>query len=156
MASEDLTSATDLILGVLKAAWDAGAQAAAGAASVPTLVYEATERDLRPHPAASGAPWARVTVRHFDAVSAAIGGPDGHTRRFSRTGLAWVQIFIANVDGAAYSKSEALAKLVQSAYEGKRAGGVVFTKAIQKEMGQEALWYRRDVLVSFNWTEIKP
>lgn len=156
MASEDLTSATDLILSTLKVAWDANAASAIGAMATPALVYEAVERDLRPHPANGTAPWARVVVRHATAKSAAIGGPSGRTKRFSRTGLAWVQVFVANIDGSAYSKAEALAKVARTAYEGKRSGGVVFSEANAKEVGQEALWYRWDVLVSFNWTEIRP
>jgi hypothetical protein len=147
--------ATDLILGQFKTRWDADSGALNGSV-VPTIVYEATEPDLKPHPRDSALPWARIVVRHNDAIKVTLNCENG-TARYRRTGLAWVQVFVPSDGAEAWTKAQRLAIVAQKAYEGQRAAGgaVVFTKAAILDRPKDGPWFTFDIKVNFYWDEVK-
>lgn len=150
----NLIGATDSILGAIKTAWDANA-AAANNGALPPLLFEATEPDLRNHPSQSGQTWARAVVRHGTGQPGPIMGALGKQRHW-RGGIVWVQLFVAYKGSEAFTTAQALASVARKAYEGKRAGSVVFNPVVVREQGTEGPWLRVDVLANFIWDEITP
>lgn len=144
--------ATDEILLKLKTAWDADAGTAVGG-STPALVYEATEKDMKPHPSTLDAPWGRVVIRHGGGRQLTMGGIG--RRRFMRNGTIWVQCFYPWKEGADLTPAEALAVVARNAYEGERSRNLTFKGVAAQERGRDGLFYRWDVLVKFEWYEIK-
>lgn len=146
----DLVSATDLIQGDLKAAWDAGANAIVQPAyASATLVFEQLEKNLNPHPRSTGLPWGRITVRHGAGARAAIGN-----RLFVRNGNAFVQLFVPFKGPEDQEKAQRLGMLVQVAYE--KAGGAVDYRSVSvMEEGPDAGFYRVDCVVAFRWYETR-
>lgn len=147
-------AAVDAILGRLKTKWDADTPALTGS-SAPALVYEQKEQDLKPHPRDTGAPWARAVVRHFDAKKVTLNCEAG-TARYRRWGVAWVQVFVPSKMGApGWTLAQRLAMTAQSAYEGQREQGVVFTESIIIEKPKDGALFAFDVKTSFYWDEIR-
>lgn len=148
------SDAEDAILGTLKAAWDANTPAITTTA--PQLVYEFLEPDLKPHPADSTQPWARVVIRHTDAGKMTLANSDG-VARYRRIGLVWVQIYMPAGFGSAWTTAGSLAVVARNAYEGKRAlgGRVVFGKVPIIDVAKDGAWVRKDVKASFYWDEVK-
>jgi len=145
----DIVTATDDILAALRTIWLAESPAIVGSMTAPVLVFEALEKDLKPHPKDGSKAWARLTVRHASGRAAALGN-----RRFRRTGTVHVQIFVPFKDGSAYTVAQRLARVAQKAYEGERAGAVTFNSVATPERGVEGSWYRIDCLASFSWDEV--
>lgn len=151
----DYVDAEDAILGALKTQWDADTPAL-NRGVVPQLVYEAEEQDLKPHPRDGTAPWARVVVRHADAMKVTLNNDVG-TARYRRVGLVWIQVFAPANDATGRTLGQRLAMVAQKAYEGKRAanGEVVFTRAAISERLKDGPWFLFDVKVSFYWDQIR-
>lgn len=152
--AEDYLSVNDDITKLVYDAWQAGAQAAAGAASVPELVVSAADRSGhgtidRPTEEA----WGRITIMHQDAPSSSIGGGPGRTQLIDRLGLAWVECRAPNIDATAYRKAILLGQVVQKSLERKRVGSLWFPRVILREVDEEGSWRRVDVLGDFTWTE---
>lgn len=95
------------------------------------------------------APWARFTIRHADGGSAAIGN-----RRFRREGTIFIQLYAPVGDGL--SALDPLTKIAMDAYEGQStAGGAWFRDVRSREIGPDGDWYQVNVLVDFEYHEIK-
>lgn len=146
----DYDDAIDATLTVLKALWDTESAAIVGAADPVLLVYEEAERDLKPHPADSTQPWARVVVRHATGRAAALG-----RHRFRRTGTVYVQAFVPNDNGLAKGKATGLARIAQKAYEMTRGTAVSFKNATVTEKGPDGNFYRADCTAEFWWDELR-
>lgn len=149
-------TAIDAILGTIKVAWDASTPAITGGAA-PTLVYESSEPDLKPHPKDSTLPWARVVVRHADTTKVALGMVSS-AARYRRPGMAWMQVFVPANSAKDWFLAQQLAMAAQTAFEGKRTAGsdgVLFTSASIHEVPREAAWFRFDVKVVFYWDQIR-
>lgn len=147
-----MTAAVDTLLGLIKTAWDANAGTAVGG-STPALVFEATEKDMIPHPSTLTAPWGRVAIRHGGSKQTSM-GPVGR-RRFERTGTLWVQCYIPWKEGADLSTAEALALVARNGYEGVSTDNVTLRAVALQERGRDGNFYRWDVLAQFTWYEIK-
>lgn len=159
----NIANATDEILSALKVKWDASAQATAGTAYLPQMVFEANERDLKPHPSTTGNVWARAIVRHAPAgakatalgVTGGAGVAANAKGRFRRTGFLFLQVFFPNESGESWQRSRALATLAQSAYEGIPSKNVTFVSASVSEGGQDGSFYVCRMNMAFYWDEIK-
>lgn len=145
----DFVSAVDDILGQFKSYWDAESPAVVGG-SAPAIIFEPTEPHLKPEPRDSTAPWARIIVRHNDSNRRTLSGAES---RYLRSGKIRVQVFVPGVGAAAYSLGQDLAKVAQRAFEGKRAGLVVFKKASANDRPKDGLWSSVDIVTDFYWTE---
>lgn len=147
-------TAIDAILGTLKTKWDSDTTAIAG--SVPPLVFEADEPSLKVHPKDTTEPWARAVLRHADAFKATLASDTG-TARYRRVGILWVQVFTPVGKAENWTLAQRLAAVVQSAFEGQRAGSgdVVFTKSVILDAPRESSWWRYDVRTDFYWDEIR-
>jgi hypothetical protein len=100
-------------------------------------------------PPSGRTPWARFTIRHAEGGSAAI----GH-RKFRREGTIFIQLFAPVGDGL--SSLDPLTKIAMDAYEGQStAGGAWFRDVRCREIGPDGDWYQVNVLVDFEYDEIK-
>lgn len=134
--------ARDAMMDLLNTAW------AAGASTYPILW---DDRVGNPDPSKKA--WARVFIRHNQGDQETLSNPIG-TRLFRRDGIINVQIFTATGDGL--KTSDALAKIVADAYEGKAtSNGVWFKNVRLRENGVDGNWYQVNVLIDFEYNEAK-
>jgi hypothetical protein len=142
------TAATDEMLAIFKAAWDAGA-------TNPTLVSYPNVAPINGIvlPPATTLSWARVTIQHDEGNQQSLAGALG-TQTWERGGILTVQIFVPMGEGLA--EAHALAQIAVNAYEGvASAGGAWFRKVRVQETGSDGEFYAVNVLVDFTYTEVK-
>lgn len=93
--------------------------------------------------------WARFAIRHSDGGSASIS-----RNHFRRYGTIIIQLFSPVGDGL--SALDPLTKIALDAYEGQStAGGAWFRNVRSKEIGPDGDWYQVNVLVDFEYDEVK-
>ena len=132
-------AANDDMLAIMKAAWDATGY---------NLHYESVkqQRDT------DNDPWAAVSIRHALGQQSSLGGIG--SRRFTRNGTIFVQIF--TLIGKSLQEAYQLAKIVGDAYEGQAsANGVWFRDIRVNEIGRDGTFYQMNVLIDFQYDEIK-
>lgn len=94
----------------------------------------------------SSGTWLRASIRHGTGSRAAIGPEALHTQN----GILFVQIFTEAGNGLV--ANDAIAKLVENAFRGKRSEhGVVFRDIVTKEIGQDGIWFQSNVEVEFEY-----
>ncbi len=131
--------ANDDILALLKAAWD------------PTG-HEMFYDDIRDQRETDQTPWAQVVVRHAAGQQDTLGGIGN--RSFLRLGV--VIVTINTPSGSGLSTAYALAKVVADAYEGVSSpNGVWFRNVRINELGRDGTFYRTNVLIDFEYSEMK-
>lgn len=131
--------ANDDILALLKAAWD------------PTG-HEMFYDDIREQRETDQTPWAQVVVRHAAGQQDTLGGVGN--RGFLRLGV--VIVTINTPSGSGLSTAYALAKVVADAYEGVSSpNGVWFRNVRINELGRDGTFYRTNVLIDFEYSEMK-
>jgi hypothetical protein len=148
-----LVDATDSILSQFRTTWNGGAGALVGGPA-PEIVYEALEPDLKVHPRESDNPWVRIVVRHSDGNKVSLAGDQG-TGLYIRLGMVWVQVFCPAAGGTNWTLGQQLAMLARDAFEGKRAGAVVFTKVAILDRPRDGAWLTFDVKANFYWHEVR-
>jgi hypothetical protein len=146
--SATLTQARDQMLALFKAAWDAGPPSQG-----VLVLYDGVEGEK---PSSTSVPWARVAVRHnpVQPGQVTLGQADGR-RRFTRTGLVFVQLFTPTGDGL--SLADSLATIARSAFEGVATtpGNVIFRAVSVSEVGpEEGGWYQTNVTALFEYDQI--
>ena len=140
----NITQARDEILTTFRDAWVASSTSA----SLPVL-YPDTADDTPPD---SGA-WARVTVQHGTRGQTTLSNENG-VRRYRATGFVTAQIFTPR--GKGLTLNDQLAKIVLDAFDGvTTAGGVAFYRARTREIGPDSQWFHTNVLVDFDYDEVK-
>lgn len=131
--------ANDDILALLKAAWD------------PTG-HEMFYDDIREQRETDQTPWAQVVVRHAAGQQDTLGGVGN--RSFLRLGV--VIVTINTPSGSGLSTAYTLAKVVADAYEGVSSpNGVWFRNVRINELGRDGTFYRTNVLIDFEYGEMK-
>lgn len=163
MSSLTASQALDEIAAMLNTAWLANAQAAADMASVPLLTWSNVALDTRLDMAS---PWARADIRLTGGEQATLGAVG--QRRFERTGLLTVQVFIPLGEGV--TRGTQLANVALNAFEGKASpGGVWFRQCGIRYVGRNETvgspdrpdrskpdpWDQTQFLCEFNFQELK-
>lgn len=139
----DIVSATDEMLGVIKAAWDA--QAASIIGSSAPMLYTIKDRIKNPLPVTRA--WARTTVLHSEADSYA------HAQKYRNEGTLYVNVFVQTSDQAGRD-CQKLAQMVKAALRAHASSGeVTFTRVRVQEAPIEGDWTRINVLSSFYYFE---
>jgi hypothetical protein len=97
--------------------------------------------------------WVRLSVRHQAADQETLGKVGN--RRFMRSGLAIVQVYIP-IDGG-MAAGDSLIALVKTAFEGKRLTGstVRFFSTLAREIGSDGKWFQINVETPFDFEEIR-
>lgn len=131
--------AKDTILTVFKAVWDAYP-------GTPAALYP----DVPGRPPPVDKLWARATVQHHAASQTSLGGVG--TRRFTATGLVWVQVFAPSGDGSTGATTAAQA--IVNAYRDARLA-VWFRNVMLVDMGGDGAFSRVDVKADFLYDDIR-
>lgn len=132
--------ARDDILTMVKTVWDTTGL---------TMVYD----DVAGEPPAGATSWARSTIRHNEGRQTTLADAEGK-KRFERTGLLIVQIFTPSGEGL--SSADDLAKVISDAFEGQTSPrGVWFKNVRVNEVGPSGNWYQVNVVVEFQYDEVK-
>jgi len=132
--------ARDEILAVFKSAWDATG-------------YEAIYEDVKKQRPDDDDPYAVVTLRHAAGFQATLAGATG-TRTFRRLGLLTIQVFTPIGNGL--QDSYVLGKVAADAFEGSSTpGGVWFRDVRLNEIGRDGKFFQTNVLIDFQYDEIK-
>ncbi len=152
----DFVEATDAILGAFKTQWDADTPAVVSG-SAPTIVYEATESDLKPHPRDGTKPWTRIVIRHGEGLGKVTLANANGLGRFRRNGVVWVQVFTPATNAAQWTLGQQLAKVAQKAFEGKRSANrdLAFWKSSIQDRPKDGPFFTFDIKTYFTWDEIR-
>lgn len=146
MTLPTLVTATDDILALFKAAWEANAPAVAG--TLPVVQWPGVPRA---EPSADAC-FARVSIREGAARQATFGTPG--QRRFTRPGNVTVQVFAPLSNGQHFSLAQNLAIIARNAFEGVgTASGILFRHARALDVGPSNAWYQFNVTVEFEYDE---
>jgi len=115
---------------------------------VPLLLYDDRHRDLP-----TNAPYARITMRHNVMDQRTLG--NSGNRRFRRFGVITVQVFTLSNKGLA--TADVFAKVALDAFEGQSTAPteIHFRNARINEVGEDGPWFQTNVLVDFDYDEIK-
>jgi hypothetical protein len=142
-----IATARDDILSLFYSAWNAGPPSQ-GIAVVYDDTMGSTPKDGQP-----ALPWARAVVKHLNGGQASLANFNG-TSRYRRAGIFTVQVFTPY--GGGLSLSDTLVSVIVNAFEGKAStNGVWFRQVRINEVGQDGLWYQTNVLINFEYDEVK-
>lgn len=131
--------AKDLMLGVFKTVWDAYPGS-------PVAEYT----DIPGGPPTVDKLWARATVKHATGAQTSLGGLGG--RRFTASGIVWVQVFAPAGDGSTGALTAAQA--IVDAYRTARLD-VWFRNVGLVEMGGDGAFSRVDVKGEFYYDDVR-
>ena len=131
--------ARDVILGIFKAAWDGTG-------------YIAQYNDKTGEIGTSEAPWARATLQHTTGSQSSLTGASG-TKRFTETGLVFIQVFAPVGDGS--TRCYELAQLVKNAYRDARHLEVWFRNVHLEEVGISGAFDQINVISTFSYDEVR-
>jgi len=95
--------------------------------------------------------WARLAVRQMDSAQNTL-GPVG-ARRFRRSAMAFIQIFVPSNKGT--KEGDDLAQTARAVFEGASFSGLDFTDGVIRETGPDGKWFQYVVEVKFDYDEIK-
>lgn len=142
MPISTLVEARDKVMLHFTTAWNAQTP------PIPLLIYDDRHRDLP-----DNAPYARITMRHNVMDQRTLGNIGN--RRFRRFGIITVQIFTLSNQGLA--TADVFAKVALDAFEGSNTAPdeIHFRNARINEVGEDGPWFQTNVLVDFDYDEIK-
>jgi hypothetical protein len=99
--------------------------------------------------------WLRVSVKHNPALfgQSSLTGEVG-TRRFSRFGIAFIQIFVPVNDGL--DQTDKIIQMLLDTFEGARTpNGIRFRNVGATEQGVSGAWQQSNVTANFSYDQIK-
>jgi hypothetical protein len=144
------TTAIDEILGLFKAAWDAGAGTFNGG-TVPEVRYDGIGEAGPPD---GEAPWAKVTIRHGSSPQGSLSSGAGLVR-YENGGTITVQVRYPLKSGGLNDNAKGLAEVARAAFRGKAtASQVWFRNARINEVGAVDAYYLINVNVEFLYDEL--
>ena len=130
---------------IFTTAWEADETSATVPVQYPDVAW--------PGPPKEGA-WARIAIAHEAGFPATLGGETGN-RRFRKLGTVTVQIFTEF--GKGEQEADELAIIAEKAFEGEvtSPGRVIFRNARTIEIGRDGQWFQTNVLVDFEYDEVR-
>jgi hypothetical protein len=135
--------ARDDILGTFRTAW----LASETSQDLP-VIYP----DVSDEPPTSGA-YARLTLVHTGGTQATLANAEGK-RRWRATGTLTIQLFTP--PGGGQVLSDQLLVITKNAFQGvTTADGVTFRDVTIREIGAVSGWYQANVLVAFEYDEVR-
>lgn len=143
-------SAQDEILGLFNTDWTALTPAVTGGA-VPDVDWPGQDRHAQFDPEK---PWARVSLRYGPSRQITFGPV--LSRRFNRVGTVSVQVFEPLSSANDLSLGSQLAIIARDAFEGRStASGIWFRNARITPIGADGAWYQTNVVVEFQYDEMR-
>lgn len=142
----------DEINALFLAAWNAGSAAIAG--YVPEIRWQGVQyRDL-PDGSKFWVRLSKQTVFEEQATLSTCEGVPGK-RKYTASGLVFVQIFCPKSNTQAFELGQKLAKLARNAFRGKSTPGKVWFRNTRiNELTPEELYERFNVVTEFEYDEI--
>lgn len=124
---------------MFKTAWD-------------TTGYKVFWQNVRDQRDTAENPWAEFFITHATGFQGSLGGVGQRT--FNRLGIITVHLYVPI--GKGLSESLSLAKLIADVYEGNHSpNGVWFRNVGIPEIGRDGEFHQRNVVVEFEYDEIK-
>jgi hypothetical protein len=131
-------AAREVIYAAFVSDWDVG----------PLSEYTFDNEIYTPPP---DAPWVRVTVRHMISGQETLGGTG--TRKFTRTGKVFIQIFTLQDSGT--QLADVFVEKAKSIFEGRVFPGPLWFKdANVMENGADGAWYGITVSIDFQYEDV--
>ena len=148
----EFDQARDEIFTLFNTAWQAETGAVAG--YVPEIRWQGVE--YRDTPDGSKF-WARVTkdtvLEEQTTLSTCEGKPG--QKRYTASGLVFVQIFCPKSNTQAFAIGQKLAKIARNAFRGKTTPGKIWFRNVRiNELDPEELYYRFNVVTEFEYDEL--
>lgn len=98
--------------------------------------------------------WFRPAVRHAFGGQASLAGGRGKKKKWRREGTLWVQIFAPMGSGSV--GADRAAQAVLDGYEGAATDHCVwFRNCRLNELGQNGAYYQINVLIDFQYDQVK-
>lgn len=144
--------ALDDIYSVLNVAWLGGAAAVVG--YVPEIRWPGVEDSTKPDGSKF---WARISTQTVTEEQTGFGVCPTETNAMRTTafGLVFVQLFCPKNVDTSFEFGKLLAKLVRSAYRGRKTvNGVWFRNVRINELSAEDLWHRFNVIAEYEYDEV--
>lgn len=144
--------AIDAMFAMFKTAWEAGASVIVG--SVPEIRWAGVEKPDKP---IVDVYWCRVSQQTVleGQTTLKTGIAPSENRRYTSTGLLFVQLFCPMSDAQAYDKGRQLAVLARNAFRGNETtNGVWFRNARINELAPEENAYRFNIVVEYEYDDI--
>lgn len=145
------TTSRDEIFGQFLTAWNLYAPSIVG--YLPEVRWQDSEKETIPD---GSKYWARLSVQTVTEEQTALGECDAPSkRRYTASGLVFVQLFAPKSDSRGAELLGELAMIARNAYRGKStAGSVWFRNCRIKELPMEDLFYCRNVVCEFEYDDI--
>lgn len=146
------TQAVDAMFALFNVAWSAGAAAIVG--SVPQIRWQGVE-GTSPPPV--NGYWCRVSTQNVieQQTTHKTGIAPNENRRYTSSGLLFVQLFCPMSDAQAMDKGRQLAMLARNAFRGKSTSNDVwFRNARINELSPEDNSYRFNIIVEYEYDDI--
>lgn len=146
------TQAVDAMFKLFNDAWSAGASAIVG--SVPPIRWQGVEGRDKPLP---NSYWCRVSTQNVleRQTTHKTGVAIGENRRYTSSGLLFVQLFCPMSSADAMDKGRQLATLARDAFRGKTTpNDVWFRNARINELPPEESFYRFNIVVEYEYDDI--
>lgn len=144
--------AVDAMFKLFNDAWNAGAAAIVG--SVPHVRWPDVEEPAKP---ITDAYWCRVSLNTIleGQTTLKVGVAPSENRRYTSTGLLFVQLFCPMSDAQAADKGRQLAVLARNAFRGNEtSNGVWFRNARIVPLAPEENAYRFNIVVEYEYDDI--
>lgn len=141
--------AIDQMFSLFNSAWNAETTAIVG--YVPEVRWPGVEEPGTPD---ASKYWARVSQQTVIEEQTTIGDSNGK-RRYTASGLIFVQIFCPKSEAAAMENGRNLAVIARNSFRGKTTSGKVwFRNARINELAPEESAYRFNVVAEYEYDEI--
>lgn len=144
-------NAVDEIFSLFNIAWSAEAPAIVGNGETPEIRWQGVEDENIPN---FNKYWCRVSQQTVEEPQTSLAGNDGK-RRYTTSGLIFVQLFCPKSDAQAMDKGRNLATVARNAFRGKTTSGKVwFRNARINELAPEDNAYRFNIIAEYEYDEI--
>jgi len=144
--------AVDAMFGLFNTGWQANAGAVVS--PVPEIRWQGVEERALPDKSKF---WCRVSSQIVTEMQSTLGDYVGAStqRRYTTSGLLFVQLFCPYSDAQAFDKGRRLAQVARNIFRGKTtSNGVWFRRAKITELPPEPDWYRFNIVTEFEYDEL--
>lgn len=142
--------AIDEMFSLFLEAWKAGAPEVLGLEEAPEIVWPGQDGKLPDMTKY----WCRVSQQTVLEEQTALADNEGK-KRYTTSGLIFVQLFCPKSDASAMAKGKKLAPVARNAFRGKTTSGKVwFRRARIQELTPEDNAYRFNVVAEYEYDEI--
>lgn len=150
MPIQNLSQAVDSIYNRFYTEWVLSSESVAG--YVPTVVFSGCESG--DDPSGENTTWVRISANFVDesqtSLSDCVASPG--KRRYTCSGVVFVQVFVPRSVSGGHALSRALAEVAQKAFRGKTtSGGVWYKNARVNTLPPEDAFFRHNAVAEFEF-----